>query len=44
MDLHAIGVDAAAVVGRELGDRVRVAFLAGAGGAVQPVVGVIDAM
>ena len=44
MDLHAVGVDAAAVVGRELGDRVRVAFLAGAGGAVESVVGVVDAM
>ena len=44
VDLHAIGVDAAAVMGRELGDRVRVAFLAGAGGAVESVVGVIDAM
>ena len=44
VDLHAVGVDAAAVVGRELGDRVRVALLAGAGGAVQSVVGVVDAV
>ena len=44
MDLHAVGVDAAAVVGRELGDRVRVALLAGAGGAVQSVVGIVDAV
>ena len=44
VDLHAVGVDAAAVVGRELGDRVRMGFLAGAGGAVESVVGVVDAV
>ena len=44
VDLHAVGVDAAAVVSRELGDRIRVALLAGAGSAVQSVIGVVDAV
>jgi hypothetical protein len=42
--LDAVRVDPAAVMRRELRDGVRVVLLAGAGGAVQSVVGVVDAV
>ena len=42
--LDAVRVDATAVMRRELRDGVRMVLLAGAGGAMEPVVGVVDAV